>query len=244
MDKRSLYDTIAIRKLKSQDFDRYDGGNGRVDRCVDLFVRGDLRSGGSLIDFGGGIGDLGYALRDRFDRTIVVDISKDNLRAAASKGNRTVHHDVDVGSIVELGPSCIDVVTALDFIEHIVDPIGFARECARLLRPGGQVFVNTPNIQFWRHMEMLVRCGRFPHTSGDREVYHGGHLAFYTFSDLCEIFGTAGLNGWAQFNDEAGYENPPDQWLQSLEYPPRNRDEYVTACKRLGNPNLMFRCEK
>src|SRR6202011_3022034 len=87
---------------------------------------------------------------------------------------------------------------------HIIDPENFARECFRVLKSGGEVFVNTPNIQYWPHIQQLI-AGKFPHTSGDKEVYHGGHLAFFTYLDLCEIFGAAGFTNFRQVKDEEGY---------------------------------------
>jgi SAM-dependent methyltransferase len=45
-----------------------------------------------------------------------------------------------------------DVVTMMDLIEHVVDLRGFMGRLASLLKPGGLVFVKTPNFgayQFW-----------------------------------------------------------------------------------------------
>jgi 2-polyprenyl-3-methyl-5-hydroxy-6-metoxy-1,4-benzoquinol methylase len=259
VDKQRLYDEIAARKHKPKDLEPYAGGNGRVDRCVELFNRGLLKSGGTLLDVGGGIGDLGYALRDRFERRIVLDISEKNLKAAYVKGCETLHCDVDQdGFAGSFSSGCtfapwhrvesteIDVVTALDFIEHIIDPENFARECFRVLKPGGQAFVNTPNIQFWRHQEQLATMGRFPHTSGDREVYHGGHLAFFTFLDLVEIFGSVGFQEFEQLKDEEGYSDPPQLWrdlYQKCRVVSSSQD-YVKMSLRLGCPNLLFKCVK
>lgn len=39
----------------------------------------------------------------------------------------------------------VDVVVSLQVIEHLWDQEGFLRECHRVLRPGGALFVSTPN---------------------------------------------------------------------------------------------------
>lgn len=44
-----------------------------------------------------------------------------------------------------LGSSAVDVVTSLQVIEHLWDQEGFLAECVRVLRPGGQLLVTTPN---------------------------------------------------------------------------------------------------
>lgn len=41
-------------------------------------------------------------------------------------------------------PDSFDVILALEVMEHITDPRGFAREVARTLRPGGICFLTTP----------------------------------------------------------------------------------------------------
>jgi 2-polyprenyl-3-methyl-5-hydroxy-6-metoxy-1,4-benzoquinol methylase len=38
-----------------------------------------------------------------------------------------------------------DLVTSMDVIEHIVDPIPWVREALRVLKPKGQLFLTTPN---------------------------------------------------------------------------------------------------
>jgi predicted SAM-dependent methyltransferase len=135
-----------------------------------------------------------------------------------------------------------DLITALDFIEHIVDPENFARECFRVLKSGGEAFINTPNIRFWKHIEQLKYGGRFPHTSGDREVFHGGHLAFFTLSDLCDIFGDAGFTSFEQFKDDECFEAPPMPFLTGFN--PKSQQEYVNLLMELGCPNLLFKAVK
>lgn len=241
MDRQELYDAMAARKSQPKDFGTYIGDNGRVNKAAAFIKSGKLKSGGVLVDVGGGIGDLGYAVKDQFQQRIIVDISSKNLEAAKSKGNDVLLADVDRNGL-NIGQEYADLVCALDFIEHIVDPENFARECYRILKPGGQVFVNTPNFQFWKHLEELLVRGNFPHTSGDREVYHGGHLAFFVRSDLEYIFRSAGFKKCHQLKDEEGYTNPPEMFVKFLS--PKNQEEYIDCCMKLGNPNLLFVCEK
>ena len=41
--------------------------------------------------------------------------------------------------------SSVDVVTALQVVEHLWEQPRFVRECARVLRPGGRMLLTTPN---------------------------------------------------------------------------------------------------
>lgn len=241
MDKFDLYKKIAERKIKKEDFNSYNGNNGRVNKCEAFMRNGKIRTGGTLLDIGGGIGDLGFAVRDLFKETIVADISCENLKAAFSKGNKIIEVDIDKNGI-DLENESVDTITALDFIEHIIDPENFARVCHRLLKPSGEVFINTPNIRFWRHIWSLLSLGKFPHTSGDKEVYHGGHLAFYTYSDLREIFEPAGFTSVQQFKDDECYEQAPNEFLAFLKI--KDQKDYVALNLELGCPNLLYKAIK
>lgn len=38
-----------------------------------------------------------------------------------------------------------DLVTSMDVIEHLVDPVPWVKEALRVLKPGGRLFLTTPN---------------------------------------------------------------------------------------------------
>lgn len=42
----------------------------------------------------------------------------------------------------------IDIVVGLAVIEHLMNPDKFMQECYRVLKPGGLIFISTPNIQY------------------------------------------------------------------------------------------------
>ena len=233
---KDLYAKIAERKGEADSFGPYRGGNGRIDRAIDLILNEDFPRSGVLVDVGGATGNLGYALRDHFQERITIDISEACRRPAESKGNTFVCANVDNDGLPlpderSDGP-LVDLVVALDFIEHILDPEHFARECFRILKPGGKVLINTPNIQFWKHLHSLVVEGVFPHTSGDPEVYHGGHVAFYNMQDMTRIFN--------QFEDHRMHtrgltpEPPPPIWAQLSK----------VGGIQLSYPDLIFSCKK
>lgn len=210
---KRVYDSIGGRKAKPEDLEPYAGGNGRIDRAVDLIRTWDFADSEDrvLVDVGGATGNLGYALRDLFDTRWVLDIYEGARAAAIRKGNRFITSNVDVDGIC-FADGTADLVVALDLIEHIIDPEKFARECFRVLSPGGRVLINTPNIQYWRHLESLVVKGVFPHTSGDSEVYHGGHVAFYNLHDMERIFRGAGFDATAMHVEGLPLDPPPPIW--------------------------------
>lgn len=227
---KKLYDQIAERKGEASAPAVYSGGNGRVDRAVDLIRTWPLPPNPTLLDIGGATGNLGYALRDLFDERYVLDIADSCRGPAEAKGNQFACGNVDEMGLVFYPSECVDVIAMLDVIEHVLDPEGLARECFRVLRPNGFVLVNTPNIQYWRHLHSLVVDGVFPHTSGDREVYHGGHVGFYNYRDLAMMFGSAGFTGQAMHTEGLPLDPPPPIW----------RTISTVAPKQLSVADLVF----
>jgi SAM-dependent methyltransferase len=59
-----------------------------------------------------------------------------------------------VGDIcsIPLPEGCLDAVLCTEVLEHVVDPMAVVREFARLLKPGGRLFLTAPNLSYL-HME-------------------------------------------------------------------------------------------
>lgn len=242
MDRDRLYQRIAERKRDDRHALPYNGGNGRIDRFLDLVRVGALPRGGRVLDVGGSHGDLvELGVREGlFDDGCVVDISTESVFTAKRRGLWAEDIDVDRDGLHAFDDHSFDCVAALDFIEHIVDPGAFATECHRVLRPGGYVFINTPNISYWRHLEELVVRGRFPHTSGDMEVYHGGHLGFYNENDLVDIFAWAGFHADdTQVHREGVGDPAPPIWHRLF-----SESDLPKKDRMLSQPNLLFSARK
>ncbi len=42
--------------------------------------------------------------------------------------------------------SSYDILVAIEVLEHLLDPAGFVRSAHRKLKPGGMMFLTTPNV--------------------------------------------------------------------------------------------------
>lgn len=85
--------------------------------------------------------------------------------------------------------SC-DVVLAMMIVEHLFDPFHSFAEIARIVRPGGRVFMNLPNIGSLRCRADLL-MGRLPVTSAhdwfERREWDGNHLHYFTVDSVRRI---------------------------------------------------------
>ena len=70
----------------------------------------------------------------------------------------------------------VDVVSALEVLEHMIDTDGFLRRVYDILKPNGWMLISTPNINSLRN-RVTVPLGRYPMGLEYRTVIH--HVRLY-----------------------------------------------------------------
>ncbi len=121
----------------------------KVLRCLEKYVEGERvereKKGqlGDLLDVGCGAGVLLTAASERW-RTKGVEL----CAWAAREARERFGLDVFEGTVEEAGypADAYDAVTMLDVIEHLPNPRETVAEIHRVLRPGGVLFVLTPDL--------------------------------------------------------------------------------------------------
>lgn len=95
-------------------------------------------------------------------------------------------------------------IIASEIIEHLENPRHFARECFKLLKPGGRMVLSTPNV------ENAVSKALFIHSSSfmwfaEKDYEGEGHITPLTQSQIHKVFTEAGfVFRWrGSFGDEA-----------------------------------------
>ena len=141
-----------------------------------------LSPGRSLCDVGGGVGYFADLARARGWSAQVVEISAEARAMAAERlGSRYVH--AHIGDLT----GTVDVMTMWCVIAHVDDPVGLLSEIATRLRPGGWLFLSTPNWHFQRLAgRALARLGR---PIGFARQDHVGHFARRSLGALLQASG-------------------------------------------------------
>ena len=108
---------------------------------LDFFYRHLPPRPGRLLDVGCGNGV--FLLRARDAGWQVEGLEPDPAAAEAARRSGLVVENGTLDTFVP--PKLFDVVTASHVIEHVHDPRHFLKQIFALLRPGGQVWLATPN---------------------------------------------------------------------------------------------------
>jgi 2-polyprenyl-3-methyl-5-hydroxy-6-metoxy-1,4-benzoquinol methylase len=90
----------------------------------------------------------------------------------------------------------IDVVTMYDLIEHLPDPAGELHLVHGLLKPGGILFMLTPNDDalFRRIARMAYHCSFHNYDRPMKALYYDHHLSYFTTSSLTTLIQTVGFH--------------------------------------------------
>jgi SAM-dependent methyltransferase len=134
-------------------------------------------AGRRWVDFGCGNGGLVRYLRSR-EGVDAVGFEEGAVATRAVAAGIPVHDRAALGGWA----GTADVVTAIEVIEHVVDPVAELRAMRRLLRPGGVLFLTTGNAQ--------AHAGRLEKW---RYVVPEIHISFFEPRTLARAMTDAGL---------------------------------------------------
>jgi len=106
--------------------------------------------GKKVIDVGCGGGILSESIALRGADTLGIDmgaapLSVAELHALESGVDNIQYQKITVEEIAEQQAEQYDVVTCMEMLEHVPDPSSIIAACAKLVKPGGQVFFSTIN---------------------------------------------------------------------------------------------------
>ena len=110
-----------------------------------MMAAGDFPTSGRLLDAGGGTGRVADALRKHAAQTVVADNSFGMLHFAASKpGLQTA---AAFSEFLPFPENSFERIVMVDAFHHVVHQSKTARELFRVLKPGGRIVIEEPDIR-------------------------------------------------------------------------------------------------
>lgn len=110
--------------------------------------------GARVLDVGCGGGLLSEAMAREGARVLGLDLSPELIdiaklhRLESTQGGAILDLDYRVQAVEALAdaePASFDAITCMEMLEHVPEPGSILEACARLLKPGGRLFVSTIN---------------------------------------------------------------------------------------------------
>jgi len=117
-----------------------------VQRADSLLAHLALESGQSLLDVGGGTGQIAAQLAGFVDRVCVLEPSPGMLKQGQRKDICLVQ---GVGERLPFPSGTVDRILMVDAFHHLLDQEQTVREMARVLAAGGRVVIQEPDIRHW-----------------------------------------------------------------------------------------------
>jgi SAM-dependent methyltransferase len=155
--------------------------------------------GGSILELGAGNGIVAKALLSSemsISSYALSDISLARLEGLKRNldDNRVRIMDINAENLPKSDYGSYDAIIMVALIEHLIDPLRAMQEIRKLLKPGGFVYIDTPNIaKYTRRIKLLL--GKFPSTASGNEglttfsgepadLHDEGHLHYFTYRSL------------------------------------------------------------
>jgi SAM-dependent methyltransferase len=129
-----------------------------------------------VLDWGCGFGQVTALLQERGVRTVAMDYrhgSPSMPRQMALELYPHIDATITTDPInIPFDTASFDVTVSVGVLEHVPDPVSSLAEIARVLRPGGALFVyKLPNRRSW--IEAIAkRSGRYYHGKGPTDIVY------------------------------------------------------------------------
>ncbi len=105
--------------------------------------------GKTVLDVGCGGGILSEGMSQRGAHVSGIDMGEAPLSVARlhglESGVKVDYRKVTVEALAKEQPGTFDVVTCMEMLEHVPDPLSIIKACTTLLKPGGHLFLSTIN---------------------------------------------------------------------------------------------------
>jgi len=151
IDERAIKAHADLRFRSEYDYALFE--YYRSAKVIAFLERAGVRLGGRVLDAGCGGGGMPLSLAEEARQVIGIDpvnrFGDAGMRLARERGLVNLHFALADGMALPFTNGAFDLVLSHAVIEHVADAPLYLRECARILAPGGRVYLSTaPYLSF------------------------------------------------------------------------------------------------
>jgi SAM-dependent methyltransferase len=126
-----------------------------------------------ILDLGAGEGAFSVLLKGLGYGVLAVDRDDSYWKADGIEFQKVDLDGEFSGALLAAAP--FDAIATIEVIEHVENPFSFARECAKLLKPGGLLFVTSPNVESISSRLIFLYTG-WMRNFGEYETVRSAHI--------------------------------------------------------------------
>ena len=151
IDERAIKAHADLRFRSEYDYALFE--YYRSAKVIAFLERAGVAVGGRVLDAGCGGGGMPLSLAEEADGVVGIDPAERfqdaGVRLGRERGLRNLHFALADGMALPFRDDSFDLVLSHAVIEHVADAPLYLRECARVLAPGGHVYLSTaPYLSF------------------------------------------------------------------------------------------------
>jgi 2-polyprenyl-3-methyl-5-hydroxy-6-metoxy-1,4-benzoquinol methylase len=140
-----------------------------------------------VLDVGCGSGLGARLLAEMGDRVVGMDISHEAVIKARQEDRSGAYLQACCDTPLPFPTNCFDAVYSAEVIEHLLNPETMIRECSRILKPSGILFLTTPYHGLIKNL-VLVAAAFDRHFDPT-----GAHVRFFTANSLRALLARNGF---------------------------------------------------
>ncbi len=180
---RKQYGPDLTRTTSCQEiFDTYLPAQGSI---IDE-IKHVLGSDASILDVGCSTGHFLTAIKDHVGTRVGLELGRDAVTFIREKLDFSVYDVPIEQAVITEGP--FDIITALQVLEHIEDPISFLKAINKNLKPGGYLYLELPNIN-----DVLVSTYKIE--GYINFFYHEPHVSYFSATTLQNLLSRVDFSG-------------------------------------------------
>ena len=151
IDERAIKAHADLRFRSEYDYALFE--YYRSAKVIAFLERAGVRIHGKVLDAGCGGGGMPLSLAEEAALVVGIDPAERfqdaGVRLGRERGLRHLHFALADGMALPFASRTFDLVLSHAVIEHVADAPLYLRECARVLAPGGHVYLSTaPYLSF------------------------------------------------------------------------------------------------